>query len=413
VVLGAGAAGLETALRLRSHLSGSVDLRVVSEPDSFVPRENLVYVPFGGDPAAAMLSVGELLARASIAHERGHVEGVDAEGGLVALDDGREIPYEHLVIATGATSRPRAVPGLPDHAVDVSDAAGMLELRGRIVRLRGQAREGTRRRILFAIAAHDRRAVPLYELALMLDTWLRREHAREHVDIALVTHEASFLEACGPRTHEIVARELAERRIEGHTNERLVEVGAHEAAFAGGRTERFDVLATIPPQGPAVRYDGLPRDERGFLRVAEATRQLRGRPEIYVAGGASDFPVDDLFLTLLQADAVADHLSATVAGGRFERPFDPVSIQIIEMLDRAAFAQVPLEVTADPEHPVRLRADAQTECRVGVSPAWRAARRMLTSNVLMRFAAGEPFRAGPEWRLLHVAVRAMAGMLAD
>jgi sulfide:quinone oxidoreductase len=413
VVLGGGVAALETALLVQSRLSGRVDLRVVSEHDDFVLRENLVYVPFGGDPADATLSVAELLARAGIASERGHVEGVDPDTGRVHVTGGREIPYEHLVIATGAASGPDAVPGVAEHAVDVSDAAGMLELRERIARLRGQAREGTRRRVLFAVQAHDRRIVPLYEVALMLDTWTRREHAREHVEIAFVTHETSFLEACGPRMHDIVDREFAKRRIEAQPSERVVAVRAHEAAFAGGRTERFDLLVTIPPQRPAVSYDGLPVDEHGFLRVAAATRQVLGRPEIYVPGEASDFPLDSLFLALLQADAVADHLTATVTGGHFERPFDAVSIHIVEMLDRAAFARVPLEVTADPDHPVRPRSDAQTEYKIGVSPAWRAARRTLTSHLLMRFAAGEPFRAGPERRLQDAAVRAMAGMLAD
>jgi NADH dehydrogenase FAD-containing subunit len=413
VVLGGGVAALETALLLQSRLSGRVDVRVVSERDDFVLRQNLVYVPFGGEPTAATLSVAEACAHAGIGSERGHVEGVDPDAGRVQVRGGREIPYEHLVIATGAASGPNATPGIAEHAVDVSDLAGMLELRQRIVHLRGEAREGTRRRVLFAVQAHDRLVVPLYEMALMLDTWMRREEARDHVDIAFVTHETSFLEACGPRMHDVIDREFAERGIEARTSQHVDAVRAHEAAFAGGRTERFDLLVTIPPQRPAVSYDGLPVDERGFLRVAAETRQLDGRPEIYVPGGASDFPLDDLFLALLQAEAVADHLSATVTGGRFERPFDAVTLRIVEMLDRAAFARVPLDVTADPEHPVRLREGSRADYKVGVSPAWRAARRTLTSRLLMRFSAGEPFRAVRERRRLDVAVRATAGMLTD
>jgi NADH dehydrogenase FAD-containing subunit len=136
------------------------------------------------------------------------------------------------MIASGAASGPEARPRVAEHAVDVSDAAGMLELRERIVRLRGQAREGTR--VLFALQAHDRRVAPLYEVALMLDTWMRREHARDHADIAFVTRETSFLEACGPRMHKVVDREFAERRIEAQSIKRVVDVRAHEAAFAGG-----------------------------------------------------------------------------------------------------------------------------------------------------------------------------------
>jgi NADPH-dependent 2,4-dienoyl-CoA reductase/sulfur reductase-like enzyme len=247
----------------------------------------------------------------------------------------------------------------------------------------------------------------------MLDTWLRRESAREHVDIGFTTNEASFVEACGPRMHEVIEDEFAKRGIEARVAARLTDVRAHEATFAGGGTDHFDVLVTIPPHAPVVGYDGLPVDERGFLRVESESRQVRGHPELYAAGDAGDFPLKDTFLSLLQADAVADHLAATVTGGRFKRPFDPVSMSVIDMLDRAAFAQLPLEVTDDPDHPVRLRSGGEADYKVGVSPLWRMGKRMFASYLLMRFAAGEPFHAGAGWRLMDVGVRAMAGMLAE
>jgi sulfide:quinone oxidoreductase len=102
-----------------------------------------------------------------------------------------------------------------------------------------------------------------------------------------------------------------------------------------------------------------------------------------------------------------------VTGGQFKRPFDAVSMNVVEMLDRAAFSQLPLEVTGDPDHPVRLRAGGERDYKVVVSPPWRMAKRMFSSYLLMRFAAGEPFHAGAGWRLMDVGVRAMAGMLAE
>lgn len=83
------------------------------------------------------------------------------------------------------------------------------------------------------------------------------------------------------------------------------------------------------------------------------------------------------------------------------------------MLDRAAFAQLPVEPPADADHPVRLRCGAGAEYRVGVSPLWRKGKRMSTSYLLMRFAAGEPFHAGAGRRLMAVGMRATAGMLAE
>ena len=412
VVLGTGLAALESAFSLNARLSGRVDLEVVCEHEEFVLRPNLVYVPFGADPWTSSLRVEEVLGRKGIVCSRGRVDGIDADMGRVHLAGGRRLTYEHLVIATGAAPCRQAVPGLQEHAAIVWGWEEMLSLRERFMQLRGRAREGSRQRALFVVPRHNRWAQPVYEVALMLDTWLRRERVREHVELGFVTHEAAFLEAGGPRMHELIAREFAERGIEGHVGERLVEARAHEAAFAEGRVERFDLLVAAPPHGAAVRYDGLPADEHGFLHVHGATRQTVEHPEIYAPGDAGDFPLKDPFLALQQADAAADHLATVVTGGRFKRPFEPVSMQIIEMLDTAAFAQIPLEVTADDDHPVRLRSGGDTEYKAGVSPRWRAGRRMFSSYLIMQFAAGEPFRAGPGWRFMELGVRAMGGMLA-
>jgi NADH dehydrogenase FAD-containing subunit len=413
LVLGTGVAALEAAFLLRARLHGRVEVQLVCEHDDFLFRPNLVYVPFGADLAASQLSMDVVPATGEIGLQIGQVEGVDTDIGRVHLVDGEQLPYEHLVIATGAISRPQEVPGLQEHAVNIWDSAGMLALRERFAHVRGLAREGSPQRVLFVVPRHNRCSLPLYEVALMLDTWLRRERAREHVGIGFVTHELSFAEACGPRMHDILEREFIERRIEAHAAEGLVEVHADQASLSDGRSERFDLLVTIPPHTPRIRYDGLPIDERGFLRVESGTRQVLGHPELYAPGNAGDFPLKDVFLALLQADAVADHVAAVVTTGAFKRPFDAVGVNVIDMLDHAAFAELPLELTGDPEHPVRLRSGAEAEYKVGVSPGWRMGKRMFASYLLMRFAAGEPFQAGAGWRLMDVGMRAMTGMLAD
>lgn len=413
VVLGTGVAAIEATLLLHSRLSGRVDLQVVSDRERFLLRPNLVYVPFGAEPVASELDMDIVLANQGIGLIAQAVEGVDSDAGRVHIADGSQIPYEHLVIATGARPRPQEIPGLREHAVTMSDSASVLALRERFTHLRGQGREGASERVLFVVPRHNQCTLPLYEVALMLDTWLRRERAREPLRIVFVTHEMSFAQACGPRMHDVLDREFTERGMDRHAGEELIDVRAHEAAFAGGRTERFDLLVTIPPQGPSVRYDGLPADDRGFLRVAADTRQVLGHPELYAPGDAGDFPIKDTFLALLQADAVADHIAAVVTGRDFKRPFDALSTNVIDMLDRAAFAQVPLEVTGDGDHPVRVRAGAESDYKLGVSSAWRMSKRVFASSVLMRFAAGEPFRAGAGWHLMDVGARAMEGMLAD
>jgi sulfide:quinone oxidoreductase len=316
LVLGAGVAGLETALLLARQLAGRVDVHVVSDSDEFLLRPNLVYVPFGADPTASRLLLDETLARAEIQHERGKVEGVDTDIGRVHLVNGRQLPYEHLVIATGAAAWPQAVPGLAEDAVSIAELAGMLTLQERFSHIRGRAREGARQRVLFVVPRHNRHSLPLYEVALMFDTWLRREGVREHVDLGFVTHEASFAEAGGPRMHEVIEREFAERRVDARAAERLVDVRAHEATFAGGGVERFDLLVTAPPHRAGLRLDGLPTDDHGFVRVESATRQVVDHPELYAPGDAGDFRSRTVFSPLADHRGICDPTMIVRSSGR-------------------------------------------------------------------------------------------------
>ena len=58
-------------------------------------------------------------------------------------------------------------------------------------------------------------AGPLYEIVFMLETWLRREGMRERVKITYSTFEQSFIQAFGPRLHEVVVAEFARARHRG------------------------------------------------------------------------------------------------------------------------------------------------------------------------------------------------------
>jgi hypothetical protein len=85
---------------------------------------------------------------------------------------------------------------------------------------------------------------------------------------------------------------------------------------------------------------------------------------------------------------------------------------VMEELDTATFAQVPLVVTGDPARPVAVRADANGSYRVGVSPAWRLGKKLLGLYLPFRFRAGLPFHAGPAWAAMDMGLKGMAGVLA-
>jgi sulfide:quinone oxidoreductase len=412
-ILGAGFAGLEAAFLLRMRMRDRVDLTVVSPRPEFVFRPNSIYVPFGADPADLEVDLAKAFSRRRIEFVEERVAGVDPEAHELELAGGGKRSYEKLVIATGADMRPQEIPGLAEHAATIWTPQGMLGVRERFERVRDDARDGRRSRVLFLVPPNNKCAGPLYEVVMMLETWLRRAGVREQVDITWSTFEASYIQAFGPRLHEVVTGEFAERGIDGHTDEVVTQVEANEAHYADGSSRAFDHLIAFPPYVSAVRYDALPSDDRGFILTDGDTRAVVGVPDVYAPGDAGDFPVKQAFLAFLQADTVAEHIAASAGVHDFEKPFDPVSMCIMEMFDKATFAQVPLELTGNPARPVAVRPDANGDYKVGTGATWRLGKKMLGATIPMRFHAGEPFHAGMAWQMMEVGLKGMSAVLAD
>jgi sulfide:quinone oxidoreductase len=351
--------------------------------------------------------------RRHIEFERGSVAEVDPDRRLVTLEDGERFGYDKLVIATGADTNAGEIPGLAEHGATIWTTDSMLEVRRRFEQVRDRALAGERQSVLFLVPPNNKCSGPLYEIVFMLETWLRRNDARDLVDITWSTYEHGFIQAFGPRLHDLVTEEFADRGIDGHLEEVATEVTAEEVRYADGASRGFDHLIAFPPYVSAVDYPGLDSDDRGFVRTDLGSRLAAGRDDVYVPGDAGDFPIKQAFLAFLQADAVANHIDAGLRGAEFDRPFDSVSMCIMEMFDTATFAQVPVEQTGDPDRPVRVRPGANGDYKVGTSPVWRLGKKMLGFSVPMRFSAGEPFHAGKAWQAMDVGIRAMSSMLAD
>jgi hypothetical protein len=289
----------------------------------------------------------------------------------------------------------------------------MLALRRGFHDVLDDSADGRRRRILFLVPPNNKCAGPLYEIVLMLETWLRRQEARDRVEIVWTTFEETYIQAFGPRLHEVADSEFRRRGIEGHPGWTVSRVEADAVTYANGEQLEYDLLVAFPPYVASTPFAGLEADERGFLATEAASRRAAGHPEIFAVGDAGDFPVKQAFLAFLQADAAAAHIAAELTGGEPRHSFDPISMCVMEQFDKATFAQVPLRVTGDPAHPIEVRPDADGDYLVGTSKAWRMGKKMLGYSVPWRFGRGEPFHGGAFWSGMNAGLKAMAGVLAD
>ena len=155
-------------------------------------------------------------------------------------------------------------------------------------------------------------------------------------------------------------------------------------------------------------------DDRGFIHVDADNRRIKGLKTVFAVGDAADFPIKQAFLALLQGDAAAEHIAAEITDPKAkpEFKFEPVSMCVMEELNKATFAQVPLKYTFDPLKPVTVDNDDPTHYKVGVSPLCRVGKKALGLYLPWRFGHGEPFHAGLAWDAMDMGLKVMSKFFA-
>ncbi|MFD0784915.1 NAD(P)/FAD-dependent oxidoreductase, partial [Micromonospora azadirachtae] len=137
VILGAGYAGLTAAVSLaaRTRRREDVQITIVNAEERFTERLRLHQTASG--QRLADLHIPELLAGTRVSFVRGWVTGIDVAARRVRIDDERDLEYDRLVYALGATADTVAVPGVDEHAYTLDSARDAELLARRLTGLDG------------------------------------------------------------------------------------------------------------------------------------------------------------------------------------------------------------------------------------------------------------------------------------
>ncbi len=412
VVAGSGFAGLESAFLLRYFLKDKIKITIISNEENFLFRPNTIYIPFGMDVSELLIPLNEVLPRYNIDFYVETVEGVDP-GSSKLITNKNQHSYDYLVIATGASMRPEEIPGLKEYANTIWTPSEMMDLRKTVETIISRSFEGRNSHVLFLVPPNNKCSGPLYEVVMMLDSHLRKKHARENVEITYTTYESSYIQAFGSRLNEVVEKEFIERKIKGYKDYVVKRVEKNKVIYENGEEVQYDYLISFPPYISSVNYTGLESDERGFIKTNFSDRSVLNYKNIFAPGDAGDFPVKQAFLAFLQADTVANKINSEISQHSFNEAFDPVSMCVMEQFDKATFAQVPLRLTGNPLKPVEVDPKRIEEYKVGVSPLWRIGKKLLGIYLPMRFKHAEPFHAGNAWKTMEIGLKGMSSFLAD
>ncbi len=325
VVLGGGTGGTLVANRLRRRHPGTdLEITVVDQDDRHVYQPGLLFVPFDlADPDEIVRSRRAQL-RDGITFRRAEVDRVAVSENTVALSDGSELPYDVLVVATGASLLPDETEGLTAAGWNESTFT-FYTLEGAVA-LRDALRNFERGRLVVNMVDMPIKCpVAPLEFCFLADWYLRRRGVRGDVELVYATPlDAAFTK---PVAAQHLAGLFAEKDIRLET-----EFAAGEVDGAAGKLtswdEReldFDLLVTIPLHGGAPfveRSEGL-GDELGFIPTDTATLQSQAAPNVFAIGDATNLPTSKAgSVTHFEGETLVENIERFLAGQELVGSFD-------------------------------------------------------------------------------------------
>ncbi len=310
LVAGGGVAALEALLALRALAGHLVSVTLLAPEPELVYRPVTVAEAFGRAEARSY-QIADIVSDQHVEHVQDSLAHVDPEARTVATGSGARIPFDALLVATGA--RPTAL--LPG-ALTFGGRADVPQLRA----ILDELVNGTASSVAFALARRQVWPMPLYELALMTAVHLR-EYASS-ARVLIVTPEEEPLELFGPEAAHALRPMLAALGIALRCSSMPALVKSRELVLAGAGRVFADRVVTLPLlEGPQV--SGLPADERGFIPV-DTHGRVAGLADVYAAGDITAFPLKQGGLAAQQADAVAEAIAARAGAALTPSPFRPV-----------------------------------------------------------------------------------------
>ena len=290
VILGGGTAGTLTANRLQRELGGRAAITVVDRDDDHWYQPGLLFVPFGRTrPEEIVRSRARQLRPGIGYHHKSPVDHVDIGQRRVHLEDGASLPYEVLVVATGAALLPGETEGLTEamaqgKAFTFYEPAGAAALREALAGFDGG------RIVVNVVDMPIKCPVAPLEFCFLADWYFRERGIRDRVELTFVTP------LDGAFTKPVASRELS-GLLERKGIELVTEFNTGEVDGDGGRLISFDGrevgfdLAVVVPlhggQAYVGRSPGL-GDELDFVPTDERTLQSKASPNIFVIGDAAD-----------------------------------------------------------------------------------------------------------------------------
>jgi len=310
VVIGGGVGGTLAANLLSKELGRDVAVTVLDPLGMHVYQPGFLYLALGKANGRWLVRDERLLLRDDVQLVIESAARIDPDEGVVRLSRGGALPYDYLILATGARLVPEQVPGFLEAAHDFYSFDGAQ-------RLREALREFDGGRILVGVAGIPYKCPPApVEFTLMLERYLAERGVRDRSEVTLLSplNRAFTIESASELVQPIMER----RGISLATffNVETVDPSVGVVTSLEGEKADYDLLVLVPPHRGAqvVEASGL-GDRSGWIPTDPATLQHKEHERIFAIGDATDLPISKSGSTAhFEAPVVASRIASLIKG---------------------------------------------------------------------------------------------------
>lgn len=291
LVLGAGTAGTMVVNRLRPRLDvDEWEITIVDLDQTHHYQPGFLFIPFGIYGPKDVERPRRDFIVAGVETVLGEIELIEPNHNRVTLADGRVLPYDYLVIATGTHARPDQTPGLQGAAYG-DTVHDFYTLEGAVA-LGEKLRTWDGGRLVVNIMEYPFKCpVAPLEFTFLADAFFQEQGLRDRVELVYATPMADVF------TKPVAARHLShlldEKKVQVETDFYVERVDSERKVLVSfdEREIPYDLLVTVPVNMGAevIARSGL-GDELNHVPVDKCTFLSRDHENLFAIGDAADLP---------------------------------------------------------------------------------------------------------------------------
>ncbi|MHA1940230.1 MAG: NAD(P)/FAD-dependent oxidoreductase [Candidatus Hodarchaeales archaeon] len=314
VILGGGTGGVIVANLLGRKAKKQADVTLVSKQENVFYEADLPFRVFDQKGFKSQYKLVRKVVNKNVTVLKEEVVGLDVDNNSVTFKSGTSIPYDYLVIATGAHYDFDAVPGFKEGAYHYYNEEGIYELRKALDEF---VKEGKGGEIFVGIADLPFKCpVAPLEGVFMMEHYLRRKKLRKSTGLHYLSPIGSAFSIEQANVH--IEKKLEKKSINLHTffNTETIHTDRKVVESLEGDEMEYDLLIMVPPHSGQKFLHGTPIvDESGWVNVNTKTLQNEDYPNIFAIGDAANLPVSKAGSSAhYQAMAVAHNLGDVLKG---------------------------------------------------------------------------------------------------